>query len=431
MITAMTSGLLRHPATPGAARPSGRPFPLAEADQCVKCGLCLPHCPTYLESRQEGDSPRGRITLMQGLVSGLVEDTPALQRHLDGCLSCRACEPVCPARVPYGRLIDAGRAQLAERNPKRTRLTRWLGLGLTSAGGRRLMRGLLGVYRGSGLQGLIRRSRVLGSGRWARLESLLPARPHSATDVPLRLPQADGARRRTAAVFAGCVTDVVEREALAAARLLIEACGWQVVDAPGQTCCGALHLHAGLPKPAAALAARNLAAFAGVERVITTASGCAVALRELSAWHDDPGSSAFETRVEDLHRFLAREGAALRFAPLHARVAVHLPCTLTHVLKGAVDLTSLLERVPGVEWLDLDPSGRCCGAAGTYFLTEPEMADRLLAPKLDAVQALAPDWVLSANIGCSLHLAAGLLRRGNSQLRVLHPAVFLARQLRD
>lgn len=430
----MIAGMNPGPARESPASAARLVFPLADADRCVKCGLCLPHCPTYRETRHEADSPRGRIALMQGLATRLVSNTVSLRRHLDGCLSCRACEPVCPAKVPYGRLIDAGRAELARRDPRRTRLTRWLGRWLVSATGRRVLRGLLALYRGLGVQALVRRTGLLGRARLARLESLIPE------PAPLGgLAQAStswcadpvvAANPLRAAIFAGCVTDVVEREALAAATTLVGACGWQVVEAPGQTCCGALHLHGGLPGEARTLATRNLAAFAGIERVITTASGCAVPLREVSQLLDGAGARDFGRRVEDVHAFVLREGSALNFAPLPARVAVHLPCTLRNVLKGGSALFELLGRIPEAEIVDLDPSGACCGAAGTYFLTQPEMADRLLQPKLDALEKLAPDLLVSANVGCTLHLAAGLRRSGLTTPPVVHPALLLARLLR-
>ncbi|MGH8444707.1 MAG: (Fe-S)-binding protein, partial [Solimonas sp.] len=149
-------------------------FPIAKADLCVKCGLCLPHCPTYQETRHEADSPRGRITLMQGLATGVVPWSAPLQEHLDGCLSCRSCERVCPAKVPYGELIDAGRSLLNTRYTGTSRLTRWLAPWLVSRPLRRTARALLAFYQHSGLQRLVARSGLPDTRRLGRWLSLIP-----------------------------------------------------------------------------------------------------------------------------------------------------------------------------------------------------------------------------------------------------------------
>lgn len=401
-------------------------FPMAKADLCVKCGLCLPHCPTYQETRNEADSPRGRIALMQGLSSGLVNWTPALEAHLDGCLGCRSCERVCPAKVPYGELIDAGRTLQAQARGNR-RLTRRLGPWLVSRPRRHLARLLLRAYQASGLQLLLTALGLLRAPRIGRWLSLVPSAQHLAAPGTLTLP----ASGRSVQLFRGCVGDIADAETLQCLRALLERCGIRVEEPDTQTCCGALHQHAGEPDRACELGRRNLAAFSGDATIVYAASGCGATLKEYERVCA-PGASAegaaFAQRVQDPHRLLLElwpEAVPLR--PLHARIAVHLPCTQRNVTSGGEAITALLRKIPGATIEPLDLQHNCCGAAGTYFLSEPAMADRLLEHKLDALAALRPDYLVSSNIGCTLHLAAGLRRRGLN-VPVLHPLALLARQ---
>lgn len=403
---------------------------LAEADLCVKCGLCLPHCPTYLASQHEGDSPRGRITLIQGLGSGLVSATPSMEAHLDGCLSCRRCEVVCPARVPYSHILDGGRAQLAALRPARTRSAQGLALLLVSRLGRCVLRFALAAYRGLGLQTLVRRSGWLGRGRLWRLESLVPAvtKPTSiAAPVPTATADAGAV---TLSLFRGCASDVFEREAIRATEHLLRAAGYALRPVPAQTCCGALHQHGGMPEAARELAQRNIKAFGDVGGIASLTTGCAACLRDYGDLVPDQGGS-LALRVQDFADWLLPRADRLRFRPLPLRAALHTPCTALNVMKSDAALRALLARIPQLDVVELDARQRCCGAAGSHFITHPEQSDQLLEPKLEALSRLQPDFIISSNIGCSLHLAAGLSRRragGSATLPVRHPAQVLAAQ---
>lgn len=409
--------------------PAESRFPLADADLCVKCGLCLPHCPTYQISQDEGDSPRGRIALMQGLVTGLIGSSTRLETHLDGCLACRACEAVCPAEVPYGRLIDAGRAELARQQPSRSRLTRWMGTVLTHAVLRRGLGWVLWLYQISGLQHLIRTGRVLGRGRLSRLESLLPPLTRPAGWQPLY--PAIGDCHGRVALFIGCVSDLAERQALLDSITLLNRLGYEVQVPSSQTCCGALHQHNGMPTRAQSLAARNLSAFdQEAMAIVGTSSGCSATLREYDQLLPAASTKDFTARVQDISRFLveARGWERLRFRPLAQTVAVHEPCTLRNVLKTSTAVYALLSKIPELRVQALADNARCCGAAGSYFLTEPDTADQLAAKKLMAIAQSKPDWLVSSNVGCALHIGAALRRSGHP-LRVLHPVSLLVRQL--
>lgn len=385
---------------------------LADTDLCVKCGLCLPHCPTYELSRQEGDGPRGRIALAQGLARDLLLPTAPLLAHLDGCLACRACEAVCPAKVPYGRVLDAARARLA--TPARTRSTRLLGAVLGSASARALLRCLLWLMQP--LAPLLRRlARLKRTPRLARLASLWPRFG--------RLAAPQSASQGSVAIFIGCVGDVLERQLAQDLLELLAALGIRAVIPVQQGCCGALHQHGGLPAAAAESARRNAQAFAGAAVILPLASGCATGLID--------GDAALGSRLRDPSAWLAEqlEARPLALARLKLRVAVHSACTQVNVLRAGGASERLLRLIPGIELRVLAPAGGCCGAAGTHFLSQPATADALLAPKLASVDALAPDLIVSPNIGCSLHLAAGLRRQGQD-VEVLHPISLLARAWR-
>jgi glycolate oxidase iron-sulfur subunit len=404
------------------------PFPLQAADQCVKCGMCLPHCPTYGVTRDEAESPRGRIALMQGLATGMLAPGPALERHLDGCLTCRACEVVCPAQVPYGRLIDAAREHLAHGRPQRARLAALMAAVLTRPALRWLAALPLWLYRKSGLQRAVRNLGLLGHGRLARLESLLPEvqLPRLPRPSPYRLPRGEGEQ---IFLFANCTSPLAEPSALEAAVSLLEALGCTVAVPPAQTCCGALHQHAGMTPAARECARRNVAAFQGTGPVAGIASGCTAQLLEYDALPGGAEAGAFARRVHDAGAFIAGhpQFPKLRFEALPARVLLHTPCTLRNVVKQPDAVRRLLERIPQLEIEALDEA--CCGAAGSYFLTQPDMADALLEPKLRRAREWRPDFLASSNVGCALHLAAGL-RRAGLRARVLHPLELLARQRR-
>jgi glycolate oxidase iron-sulfur subunit len=391
----------------------------------VLCGLCLPHCPTYRLSGDENESPRGRVSLMRALASGALPASERLALHLSRCLGCRACERVCPSNVPYGRLIEAGRALLRTRRAA-SAWTR-LGLGLTTRP--RLLEaigGALRLYQRSGLRRVLRASGVLRWLRLQRVEALLPT-------LPARLPKqalhpAHGTRRGRVALFPGCVARVVDAGTLATAIRLLTRLGFEVVIPENQTCCGALHREAGQSDQARALAVRNRAALqvAGVDAVISIASGCGAVLA------DTITGSGQSARVVDINQFLAEIAlpGSLTLAPLAATIAVQDPCSLRNALRAEQTVYALLGRIPAARIVPLAENNLCCGGAGGYPLREPEMAEQLRANKLVHLERLRPDVLASANLGCALHLGAGLRAQG-LEIEIAHPLVLFERQLRD
>lgn len=401
----------------------------SEADQCVKCGLCLPHCPTYRKTQDEGDSPRGRIALMQALAEDRLPAGGRLTVHLDRCLACRACERACPSGVHYGPLLDSARALLrpGERpSPLQRRLLAWAAAG---RGVRRATGWLLRFYQRSGLRGLARSSGLLRALGLERAERLLPVRAAAPGVRPDYIPPR-GAERGRVALFVGCMTDLFTPETLDAAIRLLTVAGYGVHLPPGQGCCGALHLHAGALTEADALARRNLAAFNALrlDAVLYTASGCGATLREYPA---PAAQGGFAAPVQDVTRFLAGLDwpADVSFEPLARRAAIQDACLQRNVLRDVAPPHELLRRIPALEIVALAGNDQCCGAAGAYMLEQPELSDALRADKLAALEGCGAEILVSSNLGCALHLAAGLRARGRD-IEVVHPVRLLERQLR-
>lgn len=386
------------------------------------CGLCLPHCPTYRLLQDENESPRGRVSLMRAVATGALPMSDSVTAHLSRCLDCRACERVCPSGVRYGRLIEAGRVLAAgHRQPG---IFAKLGLGLVTRPHLLHSVGvLMRLYRRSGLQQLVRASGLLHRLGLASAESLLPA-----VAKPMRWQRqypAEGARRGRVALFLGCLARELDAGTLNAAVSVLTQLGFEVAIPEEQTCCGALHRDAGNPETVMQLRERNSAAFAGknLDAIVTVSSGCGAALSESAMGGLPP--------VRDINSLLAETGlpATLELASLRQRVAVQDPCSLRNTFRAESAVYSLLRRVPELEVLPLAENQLCCGGAGAYPLREPELAGRLCAPKLDALMVTKPDVLVSANIGCALHIGAGLRKR-NLDIPVLHPLVLFERQLR-
>lgn len=393
------------------------------ADQCVKCGYCLAHCPTFKLARCEGESPRGRIALIQGWASGQINDSPRLETHLDNCLECRACEPGCPSLVRYAALMDGARAARMQGRPGWQRAWRRLRLDLlTRPAGLRLTAAIGILYRWLPLPA---RLVARGARRWPLIAVLDPLARS------LRWPRDSIASKRRPAVvadasaadrapilFRGCVARLTDQPLEAAALQLFDRLRLQV-DAPrDQGCCGAIHRHNGFPAEADQQLAVNRQCF-GTRPVIGLASACVAELREQG------GVEAIE-----VCRFLLNESwpADIELLPLAASVAVHEPCSHRNQLRDQDAVYELLRRIPGIIPTPLPGNGTCCGAAGTYLTTHPRTALSLAAPKVDALRSVQPDYLVTTNTGCALHLSARV-RDAGLAIEVLHPIQLIERQL--
>ena len=431
--------------TGAAARAGGRPGVLAELEyddllKCVHCGLCLPSCPTYAELGQEPDSPRGRIYLIKAVADGRIELSDSVAEHLSLCLGCRACETACPSGVPYGHLIEAGRAEIEARRPGSSwrRLVRRVALDglLPRPALLRLVAAGLRGYQRSGLQRLVRASGLLRlfPSSLAASEALLPPLPPAGRRGALpEVVPARGARRARVGLLHGCVQDAIFRPHNEATLRCLARQGVEVAIPRAQGCCGALHAHAGAPETARTLARATIEAFerADVESIVVNTAGCGAhmkayghLLRHDRAWAARAG--AFARKVVDVTEFLARTPLVGPLGPLPMRATYHDPCHLAHGQKVRSEPRALLRAVPGLELVELGEAEMCCGSAGIYNLTEPEMAQRLLDRKVTHVEATGAGTVVTANPGCILQLAAGLRARGRP-VEVLHVVEVLDR----
>ncbi|HEV8584164.1 MAG TPA: heterodisulfide reductase-related iron-sulfur binding cluster [Methylomirabilota bacterium] len=431
------------------AHPTGTPVPPAPlalhglsvegVNQCVHCGLCLASCPTFSELGTEMDSPRGRIFLVKSLAEGRIGLTDSTVRHLELCLDCRACETVCPAGVPYGRLIEAAKAEIERQRPGSVlrRAFRWANFDLLLRHPRMLRAAAAGLrfYQVSGLQALVRATRLprVLPGTLAAWEALLPPLPADRAPLPA-LTEAVGARRGRVAMLTGCVQSVVFGAHNRATARVLAKNGWEVVAPPAQGCCGALNAHGGDHARALAMARHTIEAFdghQGVEAVVVNTSGCGAHMKAYGMLlADDPAwaerARRFAASVRDVSEFLAAAPLRGPLQPVAMTVTYHDPCHVVHGQKVRAAPRTLLAQVPGLRVVDLPESDWCCGSAGLYNLTQPEMAGRLLRRKVRNVTGTAAEAVVTANPGCILQIQQGL-REAGSPVRVLHIVEILDR----
>jgi glycolate oxidase iron-sulfur subunit len=402
-------------------------------DRCVHCGLCLAYCPTFAELGTEMDSPRGRIFLVKSLAEGRIQLTDSAVAHLDLCLGCRACETVCPSGVPYGQLIEAARAEIERQRPGGLprRLFRWTNFSLLLAHPRmlRLAAAGLRLYQVSGLRALLRASGLLRllPASLRHWEPLLPELPSAAERAPLpEVTPARGARRARVGLLTGCIQSVAFGPHNRATARVLARNGAEVVAPRAQACCGALHAHAGEHATALDLARRTIEVFerADVEVVIVNTSGCGAHMKSYGlllaadpAWRER--AARFAPRVRDVSEFLAEQPLRGPLSPVTRTVTYHDPCHVVHGQKIRSQPRALLAQVPGLRLVELPESDWCCGSAGTYNLTQPEMATRLQERKIAHVQATGADAVVTANPGCIIQIAQGLAAKG-SPVQVLH-----------
>lgn len=393
-----------------------------EADLCVKCGLCLPHCPTYQQSLDENESPRGRISLIQGWSNGQLEATETLQKHLDHCLLCRACEKACPAFVPYGQLMDRYRAEIAEVERKGSGRLQNL---LSSEKKLRWASRLLRIYKKSGISWLLRMCGVLSLLGLKRHDAMLP-RSIKAVNKDSN----QGEEGKEVALFNGCMGRLLDGETVNSTKQLLNRLGYRVVMPEGQNCCGAVALHDGDVATAETLANQNSRAFTGAQTVLTIASGCGATLLEYpSHFPEITEAKQLAGKVKDINQFLVNNWPdEIMLKAFPKKVFIHTPCSLKNVMHQPSGPEQLLAKIPEIELIKDAESQHCCGAAGKYLLDYPEMASRLADGLIDQIEVLNPDYLVSSNIGCAMHLQAGIAARG-LKTEIVHPIVLLEKAL--
>jgi glycolate oxidase iron-sulfur subunit len=379
---------------------------IVEADRCVACGLCLPHCPTYRKTGSEADSPRGRIQLMRAVAQEILPNNDRFKEHIDLCLSCRSCESACPNSVNYGALVDTTRS-LYVKKPS-------LALNLAKP-----------FIRSCSLARLI--TWPLWLIQQLKLKPLLQALLSQTKILPViekpvnwkTIYPATEKHKGAVSLFLGCASSALDSQTLNASIHVLNRLGFDVHVPASQTCCGSIARQAGDGEEASRLINTNSASFDNGLPILTSASGCGAGLKDYLPAH----------KVQDISAFLmACDWSDAKVAPLKQRIFVQDPCTLRNVFKSQQAVYSLLKIIPEADIQALPGNSECCGGAGAYAINQPEMANKLLEDKLDAIVSSEATILATSNIGCSLHIASGF-REKNLTVSIMHPIQIIAGQM--
>jgi glycolate oxidase iron-sulfur subunit len=378
----------------------------AEADRCVACGLCLPHCPTYRKTGSEADSPRGRIQLIRAVSQDILPNNARFKEHIDLCLSCRSCESACPNSVNYGALVDTSRALYIQKRSV------WLSIAKPFIRHRRLSNAitwplwfLSKLNLMTVLKQLVPAAKLLPTIQKPMVwKSLYPATQTTQGAVSL---------------FLGCATNAFDNRTLSASIYVLNALGYDVHVPKAQTCCGSIARQAGDDLEASLLIKKNASSFDPAMPILTTASGCSAGLKDYLTTH----------QIQDISTFLVScDWSTVKITPLKERIYVQDPCSLRNVLKAQKAVYDLLKKIPEADIQALPGNSQCCGGAGAYSVTQPEMANQLLNDKLTAITANQVTILATSNIGCSLHINKGL-NSTHASTRVTHPIEIIAKQM--
>ena len=412
----------RHPDAPAAR----------DLDKCVHCGLCLNACPTYRQVGLEMDSPRGRIYQMLQVATGQQEVAGSYLDHLDLCLGCRGCESACPSGVPYGRLIEAARAEIEVRADRPwpeqfLRQTVFKRL-LPSPTLLQIAGSLLYLYEASGLRKLLRVTGALKYlGKLGDIEPLAPSPevPFFFRNIGQTFP-AEGQQRYRVAFLAGCIQNIFFARLNEATVRVLRKNGCEVVIPRGQGCCGALHAHAGRKEDARRLARANIDAVAAgsVDAIISNTAGCGATLKEYHELleHDETYAAKaveFVRKLRDVNEFLASIELNADLGELPLVVTYQDSCHLAHGQKIKAAPRKLLTAIPGLELREMALADLCCGSAGIYNVVHDQMAAKIIASKMPHANASGASVIATANPGCMIQLRAGVERHGHGQ-RVAH-----------
>lgn len=372
-----------------------------ELSSCIDCGLCLPACPTFRLSGDESASPRGRIAAMRTVDRGLAPIDERFAEIMDLCLQCRACETACPSLVPFGRLMEGARGEIAAHRPNAPAIGRRVVFG-------RLIGSRVFVALVSWLVAIAQRTGFSQTGPGPiRMAGALRA-------VPIPVPTTaggewlpDGPAVGTVALLSGCVMDAWYSKTHSAVIQVLRTAGYRVVAPANQTCCGALAAHEGAAYDAARMAERNVAAFEGDDRIVVDSAGCSAHMKGYGHWAD--GGAALADRVVDANEFIAQliEDGALPTVDGGEPIAIQDPCHLRHAQR-IVGAPRAILRAAGYNPVEIDPAGMCCGAAGAYQFSYPDVADQLGQVKAEQVAATGLKLVASPNPGCEMQLKTHL-----------------------
>ena len=410
---------------------------------CMRCGFCLPSCPTYIESGlKESHSPRGRIALMKAVVDGVIEPDEDVERTLELCLGCRACEPVCPSGVKYGHLLEEAR-DIINQNKKKSlpvkviRKTVFEGL-FPYPNRMKYATSLLGIYQRTGVQKMVQRSGIMKllPETMATMEKVLPQVPtlKEMKNRPTFL-EAHGKKKKRVAFFSGCLMDTMFLKTNDATMKLLQMAGCDIVIPNQQTCCGALHGHSGEKNGAKELAKKNILAFEklNVDYIITNAGGCGAflveydhLLKDEAQWKDR--AKEFSNKIKDISSVLVE--LKIDELPLKLEeqqvVTYQDSCHLRNVQRTFIEPRKLLSSIEGVHYVEMKDADRCCGSAGIYNIVESEMSMQILDHKMINAKATSAKTIVTANPGCLLQMKLGIEReRLSATMRAVHIVDFL------
>jgi glycolate oxidase iron-sulfur subunit len=403
---------------------------------CVHCGMCLESCPTYEITGQEQHSPRGRVHLIKSVAEGKLNVNEFFADPVFACLDCRACTTACPADVDVGGLIEEARGQVRQAMP----LTGWQGavskmfLKEVFPKQNRLnaLGSMLKFYQKSGVQSVVRKTKLINimPKHLVEMEAIMPEvkDPVKKKYKNEKVIKAKGESKREVAMLTGCIMDVMFSDINEATINVLTRNGNDVVIPQNQTCCGALHVHAGDRDTGRMLAKQNMEAFKDAERIIVNAAGCGCMMKEYAElFHDDPEmkekAEEFAEKVEDISKHLHDTGYEKPKAELNTKITYHDACHLAHGQNIRQEPRDILLDIPGVEMVNMPNSDRCCGSAGIYNITNPEMAGAVLESKMENV----PDdveMISMGNPGCMLQMAMGVEKYGRSQ-KIVHTVQLL------
>ncbi|NBV20676.1 MAG: (Fe-S)-binding protein [Proteobacteria bacterium] len=429
----------------------------------MHCGLCLPTCPTYDATKLERNSPRGRISLMRAIADGRLTPTEAFAEEMYFCLGCLACMTACPAGVNYAELFEHARAEAEAsgvlNNPRRNAIrgftVGWLFMDLNRL---KVLGFAMRLYQQLGVQWLVRNSGVMKllPQRLREMEAMTPdIQPAISSDLIAPVTPAHGQRRYRVAMLTGCAQDLIFSDVNVDTVEVLARNGCEVITPPEQSCCGSLHAHNGEWELAQRLARRNIDQFPPdqFDAIITNAGGCGSHLKHYASLLKgdlvyEKRAHEWDRKVKDIHEWLLEikfraPGLELRVGEPGANasqpqtpnskpetiITYHESCHLCHGQKITSQPRALLKAIPGVKLVELPESNWCCGSAGIYNLTQPEMANQLLERKMKHIRSTNAEVVATGNPGCLLQIVNGAKAEG-LKLRTAHPVTLLAEAYR-
>lgn len=403
---------------------------------CVHCGMCLESCPTYEHTGQEQHSPRGRVYLIKSVAEGKLTVNEQFMDPVFACLDCRACTTACPADVNVGGLIEEARGQIRQAMPIKGfkgAVSKFFLRGVFPHHSRlNVLGGLLKFYQKSGLRKVVRKTKLINimPQHLVDMESIMPE-----VRVPVRkkykqvdVIKAKGESKQEVAILTGCIMDVMFSDINEATINVLTRNGNDVIIPKSQTCCGALHVHAGDREMGRKLAKQNITAFRDVEKVIVNAAGCGCMMQEYAElFREEPEwkerAEQFSKKVEDISKYLHDTGYEKPKAEINTRITYHDACHLAHGQGVRQEPREILLHIPGVEMVHMPNADRCCGSAGIYNITNPEMADKVLESKIDNIPADV-EMISMGNPGCMLQMAMGVQKYGRNQ-KIVHTVQLL------